>query len=61
MSAKVVCPLSDLGPVEYDATSNAIMFDLNDTGLVADALSKASDELSRSWGMLPQDQIGEHR
>lgn len=47
--AKVELPLGDLGPVEYDATTNALKFQLGDTGSVIDALASAAKELRSQW------------
>lgn len=49
IGAKVELPMGDLGPVEYDATTNSLKFALGDTGQVIDALTAAATELRSQW------------
>lgn len=46
---KVTVPLSEIGPVEFDATTNALQFALPDTGIIADGFGAVAQQLRHDW------------
>lgn len=51
VGAQVSLPLRDLGPVQFDPTTESLVFQLQDTGQVVDALGATAKELAQAWSM----------
>ena len=49
VGAQVYVPLRDLGPVQFDPTTESLVFRLQDTGQVIDGMKATAKDLIDSW------------